>query len=150
MGDRANIIVDGEYTDPVFLYTHWRGYATPGILQAALSRGRGRWGDTSYLTRIIFCELIGKDTDGLTGFGISTRICDNNRPLLYLSDSSTGLVTLRREDRDAETQIGDAYGEGWTYEEFCNINLADAGHGEYEEDDEHDFLQRLALARPVT
>lgn len=80
MGDRANIVVDGQYTDPVFLYTHWCGYAVPGILQAALKRGRGRWGDTSYLTRIIFCDLIGDNTEGLTGFGISTRITDNERP----------------------------------------------------------------------
>lgn len=148
MGDRANIVVDGQYTDPVFLYTHWCGYAVPGILQAALKRGRGRWGDTSYLTRIIFCDLIGDDTEGLTGFGISTRITDNEHPLLYVLDDwlnkGKGLVTLCPADPNSEHGIGDPIGEGWTFEEYCTINLAAAGQHE----SEYDFLERLAPEKP--
>ena len=153
MGDRANIVVDGQYTDPVFLYTHWRGYAVPGILQAALDRGRGRWGDTSYLTRIIFCDLIGDDTEGRTGFGISTRITDNEHPLLYVLDDwlnkGKGLVTLCPADPNGVHGIGDPIGCGWTFEEYCAINLAAAGHAEFEHESEYDFLERLAREKPA-
>jgi len=150
MGDRANIVVTGPDTDPVFLYTHWRGYATPGILQAALVRGRSRWGDTSYLTRIIFCEMINNDTDGLTGFGISTRITDNERPILYVVDEGKGLVALCPADENQNDGIGDPLGSGWTFEEFCAINLAAAGHDPHEDEDEYDFLERLAREKPAT
>ena len=149
MGDRANIVVTGDHTDPVFLYTHWRGYAVPGILQAALTRGRGRWGDTSYLTRIIFCELIGDDAEGLTGFGISTRITDNERPLLYVVDKGPGYVSICPPDEDHADGIGSPMGSAWTFEEFCTINLALAGHGDLEDESEYDFLERLAREKPA-
>ena len=149
MGDRANIVVTGDHTDPIFLYTHWRGYAVPGILQAALKRGRGRWGQTDYLTRIIFCELIGDDASGLTGFGISTRITDNERPLLYVVDKGPGYVSLCPEDREIPDAMGPPMGPAWTFEEFCTINLAAAGHDPHEDEDEYDFLERLAREKPA-
>lgn len=72
MGDRAQVAVkNGPGT--VYLYTHWNGSSLRETLKAAMKRGRGRWNDPSYLTRIIFSEMI-KDDDLLaeTGFGIST------------------------------------------------------------------------------
>ena len=65
MGDRGNIIVDG-----VYLYSHWTGSQLPSILQEALKK-QWRWDDGSYLTRIIFCEMVKDDIDGETGYGIS-------------------------------------------------------------------------------
>lgn len=73
MGDRANIIVQ-ERNGSIFLYTHWAGYRVRKILARALDRGRDRWDDIPYLTRIIFSEmLIGTDLEDTAGFGISTE-----------------------------------------------------------------------------
>jgi hypothetical protein len=70
MGDRANIEVrDGD--ESVFLYTHWSGSEAPEILRRALDRGEERWSDSSYLARIIFCEMVKGHEMELTGFGIS-------------------------------------------------------------------------------
>ena len=76
MGDRANIVIksDGEQ---VCLYTHWGGSSIEGALCKALVRGKSRWDDFQYLTRIIFCEMIkGDGFDELTGFGISQDVHD--------------------------------------------------------------------------
>lgn len=101
MGDRANIVViqphgplaEGEQPPMIYLYTHWDGSDLARILKAALSRGKDRWDDPPYLTRIIFCQMIQGDVEGLTGFGISTELCDNERPLLYV-DSNTQSVLI--------------------------------------------------------
>lgn len=77
MGDRGNIKVG-----KVYLYTHWGGSEITEILKSALIRGKGRWNDEPYLTRIIFCEMIKDDVMGDTGYGISTVICDNEYPIL--------------------------------------------------------------------
>jgi hypothetical protein len=88
MGDRANIVIieEIEGADPheaVFLYGHWSGYDLPETLAASLKRGEARWNDAQYLARIVFQDMI-RDDEGLTGFGISTRMCDNSYPLLVL------------------------------------------------------------------
>lgn len=73
MGDRANIVVTNGDNDRVSLYSHWGGHRMPETLRAALVRGKERWTDPSYLARIIFCEMIKGDLDGLTGYGISQQ-----------------------------------------------------------------------------
>jgi hypothetical protein len=84
MGDRANVkIVDREST--VFLYTHNRGTDLPVILKTALIRGQQRWDDGQYLARIIFCEMIDGNLDGLTGFGISSVIGDGDDRVLTIN-----------------------------------------------------------------
>lgn len=81
----------------VALYTHWSGSHMRETLAAALDRGRGRWGDATYLTRIIFSEMIQSDVLGETGYGIepmqtgSTSYCEA-RPgydLIVSADYST-------------------------------------------------------------
>jgi hypothetical protein len=98
MGDRANILVKQhshiggkEPNGAIFIYTHWSGSELPHILQRALVRGKSRWDDEPYLTRIIVSEVIGKDNwDGLTGVGVSTYMGDNSYPLLVVdSDEKT-------------------------------------------------------------
>lgn len=42
-------------------------------MQEALRRGRDRWGDPSYLTRVIFSEMIQDEVFEVTGFGISVH-----------------------------------------------------------------------------
>lgn len=83
MGDRGNIVI--ECNDKrVYLYTHWRGSDIQEIARKALAR-KQRWDDPAYLARIVFCELIGGDVEGETGYGISTEICDNEHHLVVLN-----------------------------------------------------------------
>ncbi len=59
------------------------------VLKTALKRGKERWTDGSYLTRIIFCEMVkGYETD-LTGFGISSEIGDGGTDILVDVDEQT-------------------------------------------------------------
>lgn len=84
MGDRANVAVvdNGER---VYLYTHSSGYDLPDTVRRALARGTDRWTDAPYLTRIIFCEMIGGDSiRGTTGYGISPRVGDNEHPIIVV------------------------------------------------------------------
>lgn len=87
MGDRANIVIvaDGYGREnPVYLYTHWRGDEVPTIVAEALAIGESRWSDPSYLARIVFGELTADDPGGLTGYGISGRIGDNEHLVVVL------------------------------------------------------------------
>lgn len=85
MGDRGNIKLVGELNFPreAYLYTHWGGSDMKQILAEALEKSRSRWDDGSYLARVIFQTLIGKD-DGVTGFGLSTEPGDNEHPFLVV------------------------------------------------------------------
>lgn len=80
MGDRNNVhVVEPHSGGPgVYLYTHWEGSMLPGTVARALDRGRDRWTDTAYLTRIIFCEMVKGSEEGTTGYGISTTIQDQD------------------------------------------------------------------------
>lgn len=71
MGDRGNIKMtqQGETAD-LYFYTHYSGSNLGAILKSALVRGRSRWEDEMYLARIIFCEMVKGDEQGLTGAGI--------------------------------------------------------------------------------
>jgi len=80
MGDRANIKVTGA--GDVYLYTHWNGEELPQILKQALIRGRDRWGDPSYLARIIFCEMVNGQEKDTTGYGISGECGDGGDRIL--------------------------------------------------------------------
>lgn len=90
MGDRGNVQVkEGPADNGVFFYTHWSGSELPRIVANALKRGRGRWGDTPYLARIIFCEMIQDDVLEETGYGISTSECDPNHDLIVVDDRNS-------------------------------------------------------------
>lgn len=96
MGDRAYVkIVDCEST--VYLYTHNRGTELPVLLQTALSRGQDRWVDGAYLARIIFSEMTKDYENGLTGFGISSVIGDEDERILTINiDDQTAQVNCDR------------------------------------------------------
>lgn len=102
MGDRANIAVlqyesgSNGKRNTVILYTHSGGYSLPEDLMVALERGKNRWEDTQYLSRIIFCQMVGKDFDGTTGYGITTQVQDNSYPILVV-DPGNGKVYLADE-----------------------------------------------------
>jgi hypothetical protein len=87
MGDRGNICVrqrsyPGELPAHVWLYAHSGGRDLPVTLRTALRR-KQRWDDETYLARIIFCMMLGSASD-LSGFGISTRMTDNQCPILLV------------------------------------------------------------------
>lgn len=109
MGDRANVRVnDGD--NKVYLYTHWSGSDLPAILQAALKRGKGRWDDTQYLTRVIFCEMVKDDILGDTGYGISVSLGDGGDRVLDIRGTT---ITTSRS------------GKSWTFEQYLMLNKDD-------------------------
>lgn len=74
MGERNYIYL---VNDGIYLYSHWNTKdELLEILTSALTRGRSRWDDRQYLNRIIFCEMVKDDVEGLTGFGLSSDIHD--------------------------------------------------------------------------
>jgi hypothetical protein len=118
MGDRANVCVKGDRIgeNPVFLYAHWSGHQLPEIVAKGLERGRGRWGDSSYLARILFCELIGPgDVLGETGFGISSCVQDNDGYPIIVVDDDNQVVGLATEEKPTEAYVS------MSYEEFIKI-----------------------------
>ena len=82
MGDRGNIILKYHGNDKVYLHTHWSGSDLPGIIKAALKRGKDRWGDDPYLARILFSEMIQHEVMDNTGFGIAPYIGDGGTDIL--------------------------------------------------------------------
>jgi len=106
MGDRANVLVKYDDKDSgVYLYTHWGGSDLPSTLQQALKK-RERWDDSQYLTRIIFCTMVGQDWDGTTGYGISSMVGDGDDRVLEVNVE------------DATVSFG---GKTWTFEEFVKL-----------------------------
>jgi hypothetical protein len=93
MGDCANVVFPSEAGN-VFLYTHMRGTQLPSIVKRALAV-RNYWDDPAYLARIVFQSMLGLFREGVlilpkkgpyrwSGFGIGTRITENQWPLLVL------------------------------------------------------------------
>ena len=105
MGDRGNIVMHYELGGEIYFYTHWRGSDLPEILQTALLVGQSRWDDAQYLPAIIFREIV-KDAQGVTGFGISPTIGDNEYALLHVHTENQ-TVRLRQQS--------------WTFSEFCAL-----------------------------
>lgn len=123
MGDRANVVIveDRRYgADPheaVFLYTHGWGYSLPEIVRQALIRGESRWTDEPYLARIVFNEMTRDRQDDTAGFGISTRLTDNEHDLIVLYHGR-----LYRIPQADYVLNGFAFGTG---ESFGSIGFAD-------------------------
>jgi len=118
MGDRANVYVkDGN--SGVYLYTHWTGTKLPGVVQSALRRGESRWNDGQYLARVIFNEMTRGDEDGVTGFGISSVLCDNNHPIIVV-DTSTETVGLA----DEGDEILGIVQADWPFADFVALDTA--------------------------
>ena len=110
MGDRRNVVVVFDDENSVALYSHWGGSDLPETLASALSRGTGRWTDPTYLTRIIFSEMIEGDVKGETGYGIepirtgSSHYCEASPGYDLLVDAREGTVEV-----DGKTFTFDAF-----------------------------------------
>jgi len=125
MGDRANIVIEkddsGYFPHEIYFYTHWCGSSIKQRLQTAIKRGKERWDDGQYLSRVIFCDLIGaKDKDGLTGFGITTGIGDRGGQLLCVN-MQENKVKLRDSAEDSAAKIV----QEWTFEEYIAATFND-------------------------
>lgn len=117
MGDRGNIVIGTPDNPGIFLYTHWTGTEIPATLQAALKRGRGRWDDDSYLARIVFCEMVGAENFAdTTGFGISTNLCDNEHPLLFVDCAAQRVHIGEAPDRTRGVTA-----RSWSFAEYIEI-----------------------------
>lgn len=120
MGDRGNVVLEftsrknprpdqkSPLDSRIFFYTHYGGTDLPNTLRNALSRGQSRWGDDSYLARIIFSEMIaeGDDLKSLTGLGISPFITDNEHDLLVVNLPDQEIFTAKEESPDRLNRVG--------------------------------------------
>jgi len=118
MGDRANIVIQSN-GERVYLYGHWMGHEMPAIAQRALQR-RQRWDDASYLARIVFCEMINGHEKEETGFGISTGLTDNERPICIL-DIDNQMVTFEQDPR-RDWIKEPCIGKTFPFAQFTEIN----------------------------
>jgi hypothetical protein len=81
----GNIVVKFEKRN-VWLYTKKFYNLIPEILQRALIRGRGSWGDTATLTHIIYSEMVKLHLNDDKGFGISPYPMDNRGFIFGIDD----------------------------------------------------------------
>lgn len=132
MGDRGNIVVlskkygTNDY-EGVWLYSHWGGHRLEASARKALANSEGRIGDPSYLTRIIFCNMIADsfvDLDtGEMGSDLVAREAKREEwdtPFFiqmvgeFLSSTSFGIGLEGAGDQEYPTVCIDAHtGEMW-------------------------------------
>lgn len=110
MGDRSNIKIIDSNEGSFYLYAHWLGADNTRRLHKALKRGKSRWGDESYMSRIIFCTLVEGHEQDLTGYGLSTFMPDNGNPITVV-DMRTMTVTFENQNNDT-----------WTFEEYVALD----------------------------
>ncbi len=122
MGDRANVAIK-DRDARVYLYTHWSGSDAPEIVRAALTRGEDRWSDAPYLARVVFCEMVKGSEGGTTGFGISTKIGDNEYPIIVV-DCDTQEIYAEAEE------YGDVRGDAkrWPFSDYAGLDGAEWKH----------------------
>lgn len=106
MGDRANVRIKGQGSE-VFLYTHSDGTNLPDVVRKSLKRGRERWSDSFYLSRIVFSDMVKGSLRDLTGYGISSVVGDGDYRVITL-DTDTYLVTMTS-------------GAQWTFDQFAAL-----------------------------
>jgi len=109
MSDTGTIVIREPGDSEIYLYAHSSGDTLPEVLAAALDRGRDRWNDPPYLTRIIFSEMIKDDVLGTFGYAISPYFIDSDRAVLAVSPTQ------------ATIQVEGGNGQGrtsWSFEEF--------------------------------
>ena len=86
---------------PVVLYTHWGAKRMLGDLITTLKR-KERWNHADYLSRMIFCEMMGDYTHGTTGYGIMTEnVGDAEEEIIV--DCNRQEVIRKRTGHDNQT-----------------------------------------------
>lgn len=86
MGMRRNISLQYEgRTEPsIYLYTHWGADGLEQTLAQSIERGKGRWGDSSYLARVIASDMFKDAGDDITGYGLAPYVMDDEYPTLHV------------------------------------------------------------------
>lgn len=125
MGDRGNIVVlDGK--QGVWLYSHWGGSRLEETARKAVESS-GRVGDPSYLTRIIFCNMIADgfrdyDTKEMGRELVNRELKRDNIDVgffvamieEFLSETGAGIATWGAGDQEHPTVCVDGRtGEIW-------------------------------------
>jgi hypothetical protein len=109
MGDRGQIAIkDREIAGQevrVYLYGHWAGSELPDILKQALIRGKNRWDDSCYLTRIIFCEMVKGHEMDEPGFGIDCAMHGDVEHPVPILDCDTQMITWEGPDADEKAPV---------------------------------------------
>lgn len=103
MGSRANVVVR-ENESQVWLYCHWSGSSYVDKTRAAIAK-RWRWTDAPYLARIIFDTLTEGHQGDETGFGITTRITDNEYPVLVVDCTRKQVYFVQENELDEEGRV---------------------------------------------
>lgn len=101
MGDRGNVIFKYEDGNKIYFYSHWGGNGLKEVVRKALIRGKERWGDDSYLARIVFCQMLIEERatlEDLTGFGIAPYEVDNEHPLVTVDIKAQTVNGIPFED----------------------------------------------------
>lgn len=71
MGVRQDIKLIYEQGGEIFIYSHWdTAEYLKDKIRKVLERNE-RWGDESYLARMIFSAIVRDDIDSSTGYGLS-------------------------------------------------------------------------------
>ena len=86
---KGQVEIFSEYNKncPIYLYTHSKGQNLVNIVYEVLSMKR-RWDDSDYLTRMIFCAMVPKDSwFDEHGYGIGTSMYDDLDILISLNIS---------------------------------------------------------------
>jgi len=104
MGDRGQVLIKDN---GVYLYTHWGASDLVQTVRAALARGKDRWHDDEYLTRIIFSEMIKDDLMGTTGYGIGHSEHGDCWNVISVDCSKQIVSYCDREDEDHEIAFDD-------------------------------------------
>jgi len=111
MGARINFVFkDREDKPAVVLYSHWGQDEWQRDLAMALDHARPRWGDESYLTRMVISYLIQDSVLSETGFGIyaindtSSDLCDQTVIIDIVQETVLDLDTNAKADWDLFVQ----------------------------------------------
>lgn len=116
MGDRRNVIILSEREDyGIALYTHWGGSRAEEDVALALKAGESRWDDAGYFARVMFCQMVGLDRNGVTGYGIYPL---NERGDSPCEDSPSYDIYI-----DLDVQKVSIGNDNWTFNEFIDIHL---------------------------
>lgn len=112
---------DRDKDEVVWLYRHYDGYFTPDRVRKALAR-KERWTDPSYLTRIIFCEMMDMDFKTMknsAGFGITSVGPQGDIQYLVTVNIPKQTVGINYGFGLSENE----FKQEWTFKEFIEDNF---------------------------
>ncbi len=98
MGMRRNIELCYNEGGKVYLYTHWDADGLEITLAKSLERSRDRWGDESYLARVIFTDMTKDHNDDITNYGLAPYVMNDEYPTLVVDLKKLAVNDVPFED----------------------------------------------------